>query len=259
MYFFLCVSGCLKYAKDKEIIDENVFCKVHVDGKMFKRVAKPKSETQVFSTSIEYEIIQAAMTRYYRSPRSISPLAIVFNFNLGLRVGELVSIKWSDISGNYIHIQRMEVADYILTDNATVISNSKKVTDHTKSYAGDRELYLNEEARNILNIVKKRNMTYGYYDNNQIFVTDTKTRLAANSINQCLYKLCNDINTSKKSSHKIRKTYISSLFDGNVNINKIREIAGHEDEKTSLNNYCFDRTVDVETEKLLENIAKKRA
>ena len=39
----------------------------------------------------------------------------------------------------------------------------------------------------------------------------------------------------------------------------IREIAGHEDEKSSLNNYCFDRNVDVETEKLLENIAKKRA
>lgn len=38
-------------------------------------------------------------------------------------------------------------------------------------------------------------------------------------------------------------------FDGNININKIREFAGHEDERTSLSSYCFDRATSVETEK----------
>lgn len=40
-----------------------------------------------------------------------------------------------------------------------------------------------------------------------------------------------------------------------MNINKIREIAGHEDEKTSLNNYCFDRKTDNDTEKLLDGLS----
>ena len=70
-----------------------------------------------------------------------------------------------------------------------------------------------------------------------------------------MYRLCDDINIGRKSSHKIRKTYISSLFDSGMNINKIREIAGHEDEKTSLNNYCFDRKTDNDTEKLLDGLS----
>lgn len=43
-------------------------------------------------------------------------------------------------------------------------------------------------------------------------------------------------------------TYISSLFDSGVNSNTIRVQTGHEDEKTSLNNYCFDQKDESERE-----------
>lgn len=43
--------------------------------------------------------------------------------------------------------------------------------------------------------------------------------------------------------------YISAFFDGKININKIREIAGHEDKKTNLNNYCVDRRTVGDTKK----------
>lgn len=42
-----------------------------------------------------------------------------------------------------------------------------------------------------------------------------------------------------------------------LNICKIREIAGHEDEKTTLNSYCFDRHKEPETEEILENEGEK--
>ena len=50
----------------------------------------------------------------------------------------------------------------------------------------------------------------------------------------------------QKSSHKARKTYISCLIDGRVNINTVREMVGHADEKTTLRNYVFDRSTDAE-------------
>lgn len=114
---------------------------------------------------------------------------------------------------------------------------------------------MNENARNILALVKKRSMSYGFYDEDYIFVNSNSSRLTTGSINCYLYRLCDEINMNRKSSHKIRKTYISSLFDNGININKIREIAGHEDERTSLNNYCFDRSIDRDTEEKLESIA----
>lgn len=213
--------------------------------------------TQVFTVENEKQICKLAMEKYESSPKSITPLAIIFNFNVGLRVGELVSLRWSDISGNYIHIQRMEVADYELEEDGNVYRNGIKVVEHTKSYAGDRKVYLNENARNILDLVKKRSLSYGLYDEDYIFVNSKASRLTTGSVNCYLYKLCDEINIGRKSSHKIRKTYISSLFDNGININKIREIAGHEDERTSLNNYCFNRNTDIETEKALDNLSMR--
>ncbi len=56
--------------------------------------------------------------------------------------------------------------------------------------------------------------------------------------------LCKSCGIVIKRNHKIRKTCISSWLDAGVNINTAREMAGHEDEKTTLNNYCYDKSGD---------------
>lgn len=253
----LIIRQILEYALELEIIEQNPFLRIKVDGKMFRHVSKPESDSQVFKAEDEKHICELAMKHYQTSPKSITPLAILLNFNLGLRVGELVALKWSDIDKkNYTHVQRMEVADYVLDDKGAVTRCGSKIVNHTKSYAGDRKIYLNANSREILSIIKKRSFSYGFYDDDYIFVNFNSSRLTTGSINSFLYKLCDEINIERKSSHKIRKTYISSLFDNGLNINKIREIAGHEDEKTSLNNYCFDRKTDSDTEKLLDNLSE---
>lgn len=60
-----------------------------------------------------------------------------------------------------------------------------------------------------------------------------------------------------KSSHKVRKTVISTRIDGNVNINSIREMAGHCDERTTYSNYCYDRSSAPEKVRLIEQALGK--
>lgn len=36
------------------------------------------------------------------------------------------------------------------------------------------------------------------------------------------------------------------MIDANMNINTIREMAGHADGRTAYNNYCFDRSAEDE-------------
>ena len=36
------------------------------------------------------------------------------------------------------------------------------------------------------------------------------------------------------------------MIDGGVNINTIREMVGHADERTTYNNYCYDRSTEAE-------------
>ena len=72
----------------------------------------------------------------------------------------------------------------------------------------------------------------------------------------CSGLLSLSIGIFQKSNHKIRKTFISSLIECGININTVRSLAGHEDETTTLNNYCFN--TNEETEMELENARNVR-
>ena len=63
-----------------------------------------------------------------------APLAVILNFELGLRVCELVALKFSDIDGNVINIQRQVVRDFKRgIDNQYHLAGFK-VSDHPKTY-----------------------------------------------------------------------------------------------------------------------------
>ena len=250
----------LEYAVKKynNIIRENPFETIKIDKKMFEPTPKPKSNTQVFNKAEENKICQLALEKYNNRPKSIAGLAIIFNFNLGLRVGELVALRWSDIEMingvSYIHIQRQEVKEYETQPDKPISKIGVKVVEHTKSQAGDRYIYLNKKAREILDMIKARNEKYGFCDEDYIFVNEFSNRLHAARVDTYLYNLCNQAEIPRKGSHKIRKTFASEVISTGMSINTVREMLGHESEITTLRNYCFDRNGDSENERLLDSI-----
>ena len=66
------------------------------------------------------------------------------------------------------------------------------------------------------------------------------------SVTKAFTAYCKQIGIEVKSSHKARKTFVSTLLDADININSVRQFVGHKDEKTTLNNYCYDRSSDEE-------------
>lgn len=254
---------CLDYACEPELnlLKDNPFRRVRIKSNLFARKEKPKSNTQVFIVDEQKKICDAAKKKIAEHPWCTTPLMILLNFQLGLRISEICAIKWSDVEDNYIHIRRMEVEDYTIKEidgELKSISNGYTIVPYTKSVAGDRKVYLNESAKKILRQIKKTNMEYGYYDQDFIFIKSQGCiRGTTSAFSQYLTDLCVEAGVMKKSSHKIRKTYISSLFDQKININTIREQAGHEDEQTSLNNYCFDQNTDRVIEDKLEHAANQ--
>ena len=254
---------CLDYACEPEIgaLKENPFRRVRIKTNLFTKQAKPKSSSQVFMTDEQFKMSKIAKEKIAEHPWCTTPLMILLNFQLGLRISELCAIKWSDIENNYLHIQRIEIEQYhIENNNGKLISVSDGLTivPYTKTEAGEREVYLNDEAKKILRQIKKTNMEYGYYDDDYIYIkSQGACRGTTKALSKYLYDLCVESGITAKSSHKIRKTYISSLFDKGININTIREQAGHEDEQTSLNNYCFDQHTDDYIEAKLESAMNK--
>lgn len=252
---------CLDYACEPEvgIISSNQFNRVKINKKLFVQKALPKSEEQVFITNEQQIICEEVKRKISIRPRCISPYLVLLNFQLGLRIGEICAIKWSDIQGNYIYIQRQEVEQFVFDeDGVTILSSKFVVVPYTKTEAGNRKVYLNQSAKEILSQIKEVCDRYGYYFEDYIYIESlTKNRGNTRGLKQYLHNLCIDSGIVAKSNHKIRKTYISSLFDLGVNINTIREQAGHEDERTSLHNYCFDQSENTALEMRLESAANK--
>ena len=241
----------LLYAVDKGVIAESPFKGVTVSAKLFQYVPKKKSETQVFLLEEQQKIIKEAYMDYDRR-RETSALAIVLAFATGMRAGEIVALKYSDVEGNSLYIQRMEVKVYQKNPDGSWGKRGYAVTDHTKSPAGMRKIYLTKEARAVLKTVRESNNRHGYSDEEGYMFLNKNGRIHESSLDRKLRTLCRRIGIEEKSLHKIRKTYISTLIDQGVNLNTIREMVGHEDERVTLKNYCFDRRSTEQIEEQLE-------
>lgn len=75
-----------------------------------------------------------------------------------------------------------------------------------------------------------------------VFCPHDKPLNTYTSIQKTFTKYCRELGILQRSSHKGRKTVVSTLLDKGVNINTVRQIIDHMDEKTTLNNYCYDRS-----------------
>lgn len=91
----------------------------------------------------------------------------------------------------------------------------------------------------------------GLSDDGYIFSVN-QDPLSYYTIKKSYARYCDLIGTVHKSSHKARKTFISALIDGGVNIDTIRESVGHNDERTTFKSYCYDRRTKSERAELIK-------
>lgn len=245
--FTTIMNQVLDYAVDLEIIDDNPFRKVRVDGRhLFRQERKKDSSTQVFSRDEEQELKELAWVDYQKRTKKyvLSPLAVLFQFETGVRIGELCVLRFEDVHGDYIRVQRMFRRD------------NREVVQHTKGSYGDRDVILTQEAKHIIDTCRTYRLEHGLPDEGYIFSVD-KEPCSYYAISDLYRKYCRKMGIPMKSSHKARKTVISALIDGNVNINSVREMAGHRDERTTYANYVYDRNTAEEKVRMVEEALKK--
>lgn len=238
------IRQLLDYAVDLGIISTNPYALVRVNsGRMFRQERKKTDETQVYTKSELAALYEAANRDFENADHwkhQLLPLLVMFQFQTGLRISEACALRYEDItSDSQLHIQRM----LLNFDNAVV--------PYTKGTYGDRYVILTSKAKELIEKAHQRQVERGVSCSDFIFsMTDDPVPYGA--VRKCYEKYCKEIGIKLKSSHKARKTYISTLFDAGVNINTIRELAGHTDEQTTLHNYCFDRRDKAERAALIE-------
>lgn len=239
------LNGIFRYALDKEYISKNPMTDLMISTANLQQPTRKTKEEEVY-TNKEKDLLRDFIKADWNNYKNTVPYAILLSFQLGLRVSELVALKWCDIDSNkrYIHIQRQETICNKYDDNLVQIESSvHEIKEYTKTQAGNRLLPLTQEALEILKNIETWN-TSNEIKSEYIFADTDGRTFNRQRINTCLYSYCNKVNIIKKSSHKVRRSVISSLLDNIANKKAVQSFAGHEELETTLNSYYKDITED---------------
>lgn len=233
------MKKCFEYAKASRLIEHNTWQDVVINTKKFAIDRKKENTTQIYFYDEQYKIIEYALSLFIRDPKNITALIIPLLFLTGLRCGEVVALKYEDITDTDIIIRQSESTLYNIDSSGKFAFVGQEIVPHAKTKAGERKVPLTKGAKKIIEMVKTASEEYGLYDDGFIFCPRSK-RLKAGSVDSKLYRYCESCGIPKKSAHKIRKTYISRLInDGRIDLDTICRVAGHTDLKTTLGSYTF--------------------
>lgn len=225
------LNGMFKYAVRKKYLIENPMDKVEILVK-FKQIVKKTGKTETYNSD-ELKELNRYLDRMYTETLDTIYLAVKLNFLLGLRVGELVALKWEDYCDiNHLHIVREEVRNQV--------TNEYEVVEHTKTNR-DRFVVLVPKAINILQKIE--------HTGNYIFMRDGN-RITSRQVAYVLEKYAERQGLSTKSTHKMRKTFASNLNANGVPLDCIRELLGHSNLNTTLG-YIYNPLTEKETYDLI--------
>ncbi len=173
-----------------------------------------------------------------------------FILQTGLRTGELVGLKWSDVDfkNKTISIQR-----------ATEYRHSTKEwrTGEPKSKAGYRTIPLTDEAVNILRLQKKKNQSFQMIEmewKDQVFLCKKGTPVKNSTYDTALFKICEKCNLPKFSMHVLRHTFATRCIEAGMIPKTLQTILGHSNISITMNLYVH--TTEDQKSKEMEKVAR---
>lgn len=235
----LLIIGIFKYAKKRKYTEISItqfMGDLDLPKKCFSK-RTVKDEESVF-TDAEVEKIST----YIKENISLINYGILLAFQTGVRVGELCTLKYSDIKGNKLCIRRTEVR-YRGEDGRYVF----EVREAPKTEAGNRDIILNSDAQRTLKEIRKLNPFSEY-----MFMNDGK-RIKEKAFSIKIVKICRYVGIKERSMHKARKTYATKLINGGVDESLVVKQMGHTSIDCTKNHYYFNNKSDEDAAKQIEN------
>lgn len=183
---------------------------------------------------------------------NIESLCIQLMFQLAVRIGESVALKFSDIEYGKIAIQRMEekVVEY---DGTHFRNTGTRVVEHLKkeNSCEYRFIPLTDKAMSIIAKAQALNL-----DSDFMFVRDGE-RLTARAIVYWLEKYCKRADVKYKSPHSIRRTTASLLHTAGMPLDMVRDILEQVDERTTLG-YIYNPKIEEENRQIMNHALCKK-
>lgn len=233
---FILLNECLKSAYHRDLISKNVCeCVTVPSKKLFVQ-----KEIR-FLNDKEIESLSAAA----KESQSINALIIPIMLYTGVRVGEMLSLKWSDIDfkNYYIYVHSNTVSAYDKDHNKRIVIEQ----DSTKTRKG-RIVYLTRSALYYLTRLYQKRMPKL---NDYLVITNGKRELWI--LRRVYNALCCQADIKEPHGlHTLRHTFASLMIRKGIDIKIVSEMLGHSSISFTYNTYVH--LIEEEKAKVMQRI-----
>ena len=234
------VKQSYEYAIDAEYIDKSPY-RIKVNKKLIEKNRKKDSIGQVFQANEQELLIQEMERRLRNNPSNTATLAVILDFEVGLRKDEMLALRDSDIDyqRKTVSVSRQVIQTHALDDMDSIKHTGYEIVNYTKSDSGTRKVPLTDKALELIHQIKEINDKYHQPFEDYLFIKNGHL-LPFKAIDSQLILGCKRIGISTRTMHKIRKTYASTLYKRGIDVLIISKLLGHSDIKTTMDNYIFE-------------------
>ena len=233
----IALYNMLEFAKENDIITSNP-CKRSVRSD----IGKPSEEKRALKINEQKKFLEYARDQSYENQYK-------FILQTGLRTGELVGLKWSDID---------------FEKRALKISRSMEYRHSTKEWrvgppkskSGYRVIPLTDEAIRILKDQKLKNSTIKVIPmewREFVFLCRKGTPIKNSTYDTGLYKICGKASIRPFSMHILRHMFATRCIEAGMKPKTLQKILGHSNIGITMNLYVT--TTEDEKQKEIELVA----
>ncbi|MGN0115136.1 MAG: tyrosine-type recombinase/integrase [Acutalibacteraceae bacterium] len=230
-----CVNGCLRAYRIQSGFLTNPCEGVTLPTNKARDVANISYFNQTERELIEKEAIRRHGNGTYVYRLGYAIVALMYT---GLRISELLALKWSDIDfdNNTLTVSKNAVQVKTYADDGS--TSYKLITQNsTKTRSGYRVIPMTKKAREAFEAIQVLNGANEY-----AISTKNNKQVSPRNFNRMFHSILMQTGIAKMEQdccgvHTLRHTFASMLFQNGCDIKVVSEILGHSDTKITENIY----------------------
>lgn len=221
------LNGCFKHAFLMGDITKNPMLVAKPPRE--KNIVKPTKEIQVY-TDEQIKVLVSTIQSEWKDNQffRVAPLFILM-LNTGLRIGEALALKHSDIDlNNRVLMVNHTLSKVVVRDkDKDSTSASQYILTEPKTKTSKRKVDLNTNAVNALKEMEIRNKKKGLGYSEFVFCSEELNHFNPRSIEDTFKRICARANLPYYGLHSLRHTFVSRCFSKGIPIEIVSELVGH--------------------------------
>ncbi len=228
------INRSLNLAFENGLTKEKIVITLHLKNQQIRKVqALEKQE-------------QAKLENYILENNKIYYFGILLSLYTGLRLGEVLALKWQniDIKNKLIYVDKSV---------GTISQNHKTLTIESspKTQSSIREIPISKKLLDLIKVLRQNPKS------DYVIVSHNGKQIQSRAYQKSFENLLKKLHIKHYGFHSLRHTFATRLLENGVDIKTISELLGHSSPTITLNRYVHTNLQNKR--KAMEILTKKSA